>query len=450
MSKTISTTYSVSGTHCHACEVLIEKEIKNLPGVKSVEVSVPGERVKIVHTSGHLPTLEKLNQIFKESGYRFFTFGKNQENHSSADIFTSLLIVMGVFGLYFLLSYLGIFSSINVNSSSVLPAFFVFGLLAGFSTCAALVGGIVLSLSRQWQSLYSSTNSTFERLQPTLIFNLGRIISFTVLGAVLGYFGSFFRLSITAGSIITILVSLVMIVLGLQMLNVRWALNLIPTLPKSITGRFADEKQFTGKFMPLLMGGLTFFLPCGFTLTSQTLALASGSPFRGALIMLFFALGTFIPLLLIGYSSAVTAKKSTTSATFSQVAGILVLIFSLYNIYSQSQVLGFSLPTLNASSASSASEVNGVQVIKMDASASGYVPNKFQIKAGQKVRWEITDKGTSGCTNGVISKALIGNDVINLVPGTTSVKEFTAPTIAGNYRFSCWMGMISGSIEVIN
>lgn len=450
MSKTSSATYSVSGTHCHACEVLIEKEIKSLPGIKSVEVSVPKEQVTIIHSAGHLPSLEKLNQIFKESGYRFFPHGNHHSSPPTADIFTSLLIVMGIIGLYFLLSSLGIFSSVNVNTSSVLPVFFMFGLLAGFSTCAALVGGIVLSLSRQWQSLYSTTNSTFERLQPTLIFNLGRVVSFTLLGAILGYFGSFFRLSITTGSIITILVSLVMFVLGLQMLNVRWALNLIPTLPKSLTNNFADEKQFTGRFMPFVMGGLTFFLPCGFTLTAQTLALGSSDPIRGALIMLMFALGTFIPLLLIGFSSAVSAQKPATSATFSQVAGILVLIFAVYNIYSQSQVLGFSLPFTSSGPTNNAQVVGGVQVIKMDASASGYSPSNFTIKAGQKVRWEITDKGTSGCTNGVISKSLIGNDVINLVPGTTSVKEFIAPTTPGTYRFSCWMGMVSGTMQVVN
>lgn len=202
--------------------------------------------------------------------------------------------------------------------------------------------------------------------------------------------------------------------------------------------------------MPFLMGGLTFFLPCGFTLTAQTLALASGSPLRGALILLFFALGTFVPLLLIGYSSAASSQKPQTSAYFSQVAGILVIVFALYNIYSQSQVLGISLPSLNSSSTNNVSLVDGVQLIKMTASSTGYTPNSFQVKAGQKVRWEITDKGTSGCTNGVISKSLIGNDIINLVPGTTSVKEFTAPTISGTYRFSCWMGMISGTIQVVN
>lgn len=449
---TKTTTYSVTGTHCHACEVLIEKEIKSLPGIKSVEVSVPREEVKITYKNNSKPSLTQLNTIFKESGYGFFQQGSVASSGApKTDIFTSLLIVTGILGLFFVLNFLGIFSLVNVNSDSFLPAFFGFGLLAGFSTCAALVGGIVLSLSRQWQSLYSSSDSTWQRLQPTIIFNLGRLTLFTAFGALLGYFGSFFRLSLTAGSIITILVSLVMLVLGLQMLNVKWASFFNLSLPKSITGSIADEKKFTGRFMPFLMGGFTFFLPCGFTLTSQTLALASGSPVKGGLIMFAFALGTFIPLLLIGYSSAASQKKPLTSAYFSQVAGILVVIFSLYNLSAQASVLGISLPSTSPTTQNNQALIkDGVQLIKMDASASGYSPNNFQIKAGQKVRWEITDKGTSGCTNGVISKSLIGNDVINLVPGTTSVKEFTAPTIAGNYRFSCWMGMISGSIQVVN
>ena len=91
----------------------------------------------------------------------------------------------------------------------------------------------------------------------------------------------------------------------------------------------------------------------------------------------------------------------------------------------------------------------GKQVIKMDASSSGYSPDYFKVKAGIPVRWEITDRGTSGCTNAIISRTLFDGP-INLVPGTTSVKEFTPPTTPGTYRFSCWMGMINGTIEVVN
>jgi plastocyanin domain-containing protein len=157
-------------------------------------------------------------------------------------------------------------------------------------------------------------------------------------------------------------------------------------------------------------------------------------------------------LFLIGYGSIRSQRNPSTAAYFSQVAGILVVLFALYTLYTQSIVLGFSPLVLSSSAPADQSTsvpiVNGIQILKMDASASGYTPSTFTIRAGQKVRWEITDKGTSGCTNAVIARSLFSGP-INLVPGTTSVKEFTAPTKPGTYRFSCWMGMVSGSIEVV-
>lgn len=453
MSKKIkSITYSVSGTHCHACEILIEKDIKRLPGIKLVDASTADQSVKIV--GKHLPDIASLNKIFSDSGYTFSdSLTSDKLTSFSPNIFISLLISFLVLCLFYILNSSGLLPDIQVNNSSSLSLFFLFGLVAGLSTCAALVGGLVLSLSKQWQSLYSKSDSLVTRLTPTILFNLGRVILFALFGAILGVIGSYFRLSITTGSVITILVSLLMLALGLQMLGVKYFSRFQLSLPKSITGSIADEKNFQGKLAPFILGGLTFFLPCGFTLTAQSLALASGSPVTAAAVMGTFALGTFIPLLLIGYSSVATSQNKNTSAYFSQVAGILVILFALFNIKSQITVLGFNLPSsyqLPVTSVNSTVPlVNGVQVIKMDASASGYSPSTFTIKAGLPVRWEITDRGTAGCTNAVISRSLFTGQ-INLVPGTTSVKEFTAPAVPGTYRFSCWMGMISGTIEVVN
>ncbi|MFZ2152798.1 MAG: sulfite exporter TauE/SafE family protein [Microgenomates group bacterium] len=436
-----SITYAVSGTHCHACEILIEKEIRDMHGIKSVEASTADSTVKISGT--HIPEISLLNNIFKDSGY---IFSKNPVSSfqlpvtsNSPDIFTSLLIVSGILIIFFILNKMGLLSAFTVNSSSYYPAFFMFGLIAGLSTCAALIGGIVVAISQRG---FSSV----------LSFLTGRVILFGVFGAILGYFGSFFRLSLTAGAIVSAIVSLVMFIVGMQMLNIAWFKRFSFALPKNITGPLADDSTFIGRYLPFIFGGLTFFLPCGFTLTAQTLALASGDIISGGLIMLSFALGSFIPLLLIGYGSSSSQKNPRTAAYFSQVAGILVVLFAMYNLYSQSIVLGIN-PVFKSSEirdlTSDIQIINGTQILKMTASASGYTPNSFTIKAGQKTRWEITDKGTSGCTNAVISKGLLGNDIINLVAGTTSVKEFTAPTAAGTYRFSCWMGMISGTIEVV-
>ena len=144
---------------------------------------------------------------------------------------------------------------------------------------------------------------------------------------------------------------------------------------------------------------------------------------------------------------------------FSKVAGILVLFFALFNINNQLNILGYTnfsdiiKPKTSQSSPGgnkrkgSPPIVDGKQVLKMDASSSGYKPNYFKVRAGIPVRWEITDTGTSGCTNAIISKSLFDGE-IDLTPGQTSIKEFT-PQNPGKYKFSCWMGMISGIMEVI-
>ncbi|MCX6726305.1 MAG: sulfite exporter TauE/SafE family protein [Candidatus Shapirobacteria bacterium] len=459
MAKKInSCTYSVSGTHCHSCELIIEKEIKSLPGVKSVSASTKDQKV-VIQYKKHAPEISELNKLFKDAGYSFSPALSREGGPAQrvdgfepkTDIFTSLLIVSGILVAFYFLQKTGIFSSINVNSSSLLPSFFGFGLLAGFSTCAALVGGIVLSLSKQWGSLYSQNDSTLKRLQPVLMFNLGRVVFFALFGAFLGLFGSFLHLSITAGAIVTILVSIIMFGLGLQMLGVKGFSSFQLSLPKSLTGKFSDETKFQGRFMPLIMGGLTFFLPCGFTLTAQSLSLASGNPIQGALIMAFFALGTFIPLLLIGYSSVRSLGNPKTAKYFSQIAGILVLIFALFNLKSQLTVLGFNListPTQTIATTDDVTLIDGKQILTMTASAAGYTPNHFKIKANVPVVWNITSSGNAGCAGSIISPQLFPDRII-LTPDAMVTKEFTV-AVPGTYRFSCSMGMYTGSIEVTN
>ena len=437
MSKKIcSCTYSVSGTHCRSCELLIENEVKKLPGVKSVTASSSENKVTINYTYKK-PVISYLNNIFKSNGY-IFTPYLSKEGVGGGLNPANLIIVLGLTALIVVFLYVlqqsGLFASVNVSATSLPLAFFPFGLLAGFSTCAALVGGLVLSLSESWSKY---------KLVPVLSFNLGRLVFFAIFGAILGYFGSVFRLSVTTNIIITLAVSVLMLVLGLQMLGVKAFQKFTLALPKSFTSKFSSADKFQGKYLPFILGGLTFFLPCGFTLTTQSLALASGSPATGALIMGAFALGTFIPLFLIG----LTGTKIIGHKIVSQIAGLLLLAFALFNFRNQFNLLNF-FPSTNFQNTVAATS-SDVVVLKMTASASGYSPNYFKIKAGQPVRWEITDTGTGGCTNAIIARSLFQGQ-INLVPGTTSVKEFTAPTTPGTYRFSCWMGMISGIIEVVN
>ncbi len=457
-------TYYVRGMHCASCEILIEKKLLELGNIKSVEASMAkGEA--LIEYDGERPILERLNEIFKKEGYIFFDKPQEMINGFKLNEFfitlgIGLLIIIGFIGL----NKLGLSGLINVGSKSSLPMFFVFGVMAGISSCAALVGGIILSMSKQWGELYSDTDSAWKKIQPHLIFNAGRLISYGILGSALGVIGSKLNFSLNFGPILVIAVSVMMIFLAFQMFGFKAFRKFQFTTPKFVTRFIANESNFKGRYMPFLMGAFTFFLPCGFTITAQGLALISGSAVQGGLIMILFALGTLPMLLTIGLSSVKFSQKPHLSTRFLKVAGILVLFFALYNINFQLNVLGISSLSdlgINSGRLSNTAKnnslqneeglpliVNGKQILKMDASSRGYSPSYLKVKVGIPVRWEITDKGTSGCTNAIISRSLFEGE-IPLTPGQTSVKEFT-PEKPGKYKFSCWMGMVSGIIEVID
>ncbi|MFH0740117.1 MAG: sulfite exporter TauE/SafE family protein [bacterium] len=457
--------YFVKGTHCASCEILIEKKLLEQGNIKAVEVSNQKGEV-LVEYGGERPSANYLNKLFEKDGYSFSEKLSEEKSQSSSyniimAVITGALVIFG----FLFLNKLGFSKWANVSQTSSLPAFLLLGLLASLSTCAALVGGLVLSMSKQWSGVSST---------PHLMFNAGRLVSYALFGGILGAIGSKLQLSANFGAILVLMVSVLMFFLALQMIGVKALQKFKLSMPKSMTRYVANEKNFKGKYMPFIMGALTFILPCGFTITAQGLALISGSFLQGSLIMLAFALGTLPVLLSIGLSSTKLVNNKKLSERFLKTAGIVVLFFALFNANNQMNVLGYANATdflskkvqsensvapknnnENSNVKNNASEeglspvVDNKQVIKMDASASGgFSPNYFKVKVGVPVRWEIADKGTNGCTNAIISKSLFDGQ-IDLTPGKVSVKEFT-PTKAGKYKFSCWMGMVSGIIEVVN
>lgn len=466
-------THKIKGMHCTSCELLIEKKLIELPEIEAVDASAAKGEVTIYYQDKR-PTEEKINELLEGDGYCLCETGEFLGQTATVStglkgLLTSVVIAGAVFAGFLLLNRLGLSGLVNVSASSSLPAFFFFGLLAGVSTCAALTGGIVLSMSQQWQEGYAKNDSLSEKMKPHVLFNAGRIASYALLGAILGVIGNKLQLSLTFSALLVIAVSIFMILNGLKMVGVKALQGFQIALPKSLAHKATDQKNFQGKYMPLIMGFLTILLPCGFAITTESLALLSGNMVQGALIMAAFALGTAPGLLAIGFST-VKMGSSSKAATFSKIAGALVLLFAFFNINSQLNVLG--LPSLNNFSLKASANaqtdgignrksivaavdtsglapvVNGKQLLQMQASARGYSPNYFKVKAGIPVRWEITDTGTSGCTNAVMSNSLFEGQIA-LTPGQVSVKEFT-PTKTGRYKFSCWMGMITGAIEVIN
>lgn len=333
-------------------------------------------------------------------------------------IFIALVVLLFVFNQFNILPLL------SLDSNSSLPLFFLLGILASLSSCSAVVGGLLLSISPNWPGFKSH-----------LLFNLSRIITFVVLGGLLGFIGSFINISSSFFPFIIVIVSLIMVYFSLPLLGIN--LPKIYLFPKKVL-----NKTFSQNLSPIIFGILTFLLPCGFTFTAQSSALISANPLRGSLILFLFVLGTTPSLLIIGFFSSKLFKSPTLSKKFSILAGILILFFALSNIFTQTKNL---FPQKTNSSILDSSHQ---QIINMTVTNSAYLPSYFEVKTNTPIIWQIIPKGITSCTTTIISPSILDKP-IKLSPYQNTNVEFTIKK-PGTYRFFCSMGMVTGIIKAVD
>lgn len=454
----------VKGVHCSSCSVVIERKLKETKGVFSVELNEGENKISIEHSPETVVNSAKLNEMFENENYIFSEKPIRVPGRKKYRIF-ALLAGLAVAALFLIGKNNGLVGNVEIDSNSSLSMFFLFGLVAGISGCATLVGSIILAMSKKWSS-YSSPQNTFrERFFPYFSFNLGRIFAYSLSGGLLGLAGKGISLSPRFGAFMVIVVSLLMLLAALQMFEIPQLKRFRFKVPEFLRNFLTSQKASRGALAPFLIGAGTLFLPCGFTLTAQGLALISASAVKGFLITTLFALGTLPSLLAISAGAIKFMNKPKYAQGFMQFTAVILIFFALYNVNAQLNVLGLpsfgdvSLPSgttkeenKNINSSSVREDglppvVEGKQVVKMEATGHDYRPKKFKVKAGIPIKWEIFDRGADGCTNAIIAEDLFDGE-IKLKKGQTSVKEFTVQK-PGRYKFSCWMGMVYGSFEVV-
>jgi plastocyanin len=220
------------------------------------------------------------------------------------------------------------------------------------------------------------------------------------------------------------------------------------TLPPALaTALHLDEVGRTYRdSTTALLGAGSFFLPCGFTQAVQVLALSTGSPVRAGAIMAVFAVGTAPGLLGLGGLTAVV--RGAAAPRFFRFAGVAVVAFALVNVSGALHILTpaiFLPPGGAATELSSNVTLDGdIQVLRTTQVADGYEPADAVVYAGREVRWELESEALT-CAS-TIQSADIGIDVA-LTPGP-NVVTFT-PDEPGVLRYSCFMGMYTGTITVI-
>ena len=182
--------------------------------------------------------------------------------------------------------------------------------------CVGMCGGIMLS-----QSIAAENKSKFESLKPAIFYNLGRVISYTILGGIVGALGSVFSLTLPFKAGLQVLAGVFMIIMGLNMSGYSLFRKFNIKLPWS-----SCNIKKSGK-TPFIVGILNGFMPCGPLQTMQLYALGTGSAIIGATSMFIFALGT-VPLMLgFGAISGLLSKDNTKQLV--KFGGILIVVLGL-------------------------------------------------------------------------------------------------------------------------
>ncbi len=451
----------VDGMTCNSCEVLIERKLMKIDGIRMVAVSNKDKRATIecdenisfdtiqnaLTEKGY--TLHELDEevnLVREKG-KLFSAPKGKLEEIGA----VLLVLLGIYVVFTQFNILP--EGIGVKDGMGLGFVFVIGLVAATSTCLAVAGGLLLAVAQKYNDKHPNLAGV-QKFKPHIFFNIGRIVSYTLLGGAIGYLGSMFSISPTVTGSITIVASVLMIVMGLQLLGIfPWLSNIQLKMPKFIAHRLYKQseisetkKNSSGAISSFLFGGSTFFLPCGFTQALQLYVLGSGSFTTGALTMLAFSLGTLPALAGIGaFTSFVT--KGNWQKRFMTFSAVLVIILGLWNIPN-----GLALTGTNFSFGSSTYDdvaelgiknieiVNGVQIAEMTVRGYDYYPSEFTILEGVPVEWRINGADAAGCGQ-VITAPSLG--VTEFLPDDEiKVIEFT-PNGLGKISFSCTMGMMT-------
>lgn len=334
-------TFHVNGMHCKACVTLTESELGELPEVKKVSASLNDFSVTVDGEFGDKTKeqiADQFTKILQPHGYTITT-EKPAFTPKWSDFYTALPIAAILIALFIILQKLGIANLINVSQLNY-RSIFIIGLVASISSCMAVVGGLVLSMSANFAK-------QGDRVKPQLFFHISRLISFFILGGVIGILGSTVRLGITGNLILNLIIGIVLFILGINLLDIfPWAKKLQPAMPTFIGSRVYALKNLNHTLTPALLGAATFFLPCGFTQSMQIYALSTKNFLHGGLTMLVFALGTLPVLSLVSFGSSNFGNHIKTGIFF-KIAGIIVLFFALVNIAGSMATAGIIPPLFN-------------------------------------------------------------------------------------------------------
>lgn len=345
----------------------------------------------------------------------------------------------------------------------------VTGLVAGGISCAAVQGGLLTGVITRQRAATSTPENTRtvvldpappmlarlgSDLAPVGGFLAGKLLSHTVLGAVLGAIGGAVALSIGFRTWLQIGAGVLIIVFGLAQLGVPGFRGIVIEPPASWLRTVRTGARLRTALAPGILGLATVLLPCGVTLSVAALALAAGSPLEGAAIMAVFVLGTGPMFAVLGYAARLAA--TAWRGRLALATGLVVVGMGLYTLNGGLELAGSPLSAgrlaatfgagTPAADASAAAVVNGVQTVTITARTGAYLPANIEAKAGIQTVLVVETDRTQGCVRSLVFPSL---NIQKILPTSGEVRIDIGVPTPGRLDYTCGMGMYSGRITLV-
>jgi len=437
----------IEGMSCTGCEIKLENAIKKIGGVVKAKAVFNDSLVEVIYNA-YVTDLEKIIAVIEKLDYQVL----NESDSSKTEIPSgslhqekmSINQLLGagiiIFALYMLIKNTVGFNFIpQVDQSMGYGILFAVGLLTSLH-CIAMCGGINLSQCVSYK--VKDGSSRVAKFKPSLLYNGGRVISYTLIGGVVGALGSVVSFSGSAKGIVAIVSGVLMIIMGLNMLNIfPWLKRFTPRMPRVFGNKIHGN---AGKYGPFYIGLLNGFMPCGPLQAMQLYALGTGSFTAGALSMFFFSVGT-VPLV-FGLGAVSSFLSSRFTHRMLKASMILVVVLGIIMVNRGLNLSGMSISLASADTGNIAEVAGDIQEITTQMESGRYTP--IVVQKGIPVKWTIKADADdlNGCNNPMTIP--IFNKEIVLVPGDNII-EFT-PEEEGDIVYTCWMGMISSKITVVS
>ena len=414
----------IDGITCTNCEDTIRKKLLQNKNIKEISFN---KNICLIKYKGKI----NLNKIIDDiCGLDYFTCEDYiKENINDLNnirihefILISILILITFLIIYKVFGY-NIFNVIPVIDSNIsYGMLFFIGIFTSIH-CISMCGAINIIATKSKKGIKN-----------IILYNFGRVLSYTILGGIAGLIGSVFKFNEILSGIIILLAAIIMLIMSLSMLGICNLKNI-----KLLKNKIHSRNSF-------VIGLLNGLMPCGPLQAMQLYALSTSNFIYGALSMLLFGLGT-VPLMFFS-SFIFNNLKGKKKILLNKTSAVLIFILSLGMIFRGISTLGFNITNLvkNYGNYEKSIIYNKYQEVNIDLSYDGY--EDIIVQKGIKVRLviNVSKKYLTGCNNevviseyGIRKKLVEGKNIIEFMPK----KE-------GLFTMNCWMNMLNNSIKVVD